>query len=74
MTTEITNFEWLAELLKNLDEKVCGLSDKNNELKLILKDALPHVEQMANECSTGPMLSSIDYLVIQMEHAILEDS
>ena len=41
-------------------------------LIILLKRALPHVQQMANECSTGPFMEPVDHLVYNMEVAILK--
>ncbi len=41
--------------------------------KQLLKEALPFVNQMADECATGH-IQSIDRLVLAMEAAILGES
>ena len=60
----------MTELGRNndVDDVLCEL----DHCKQLLKEALPHVEQMANACSTGPIMSKIDHLVLDMEAAILE--
>ena len=54
-----------------IDEIIKDQQEKVEVLKQLLKEALPHVEQMANECSTGPIMSPIDRLVHDIEAAIL---
>ena len=65
MTTGITDIDWL-------DAKVCELSDKNIVLVALLKEALPHVEKMANVLATGPIAGPVEHLVNDIQSAILE--
>jgi len=41
-------------------------------LKQLLKEALPHVEQMANVLATGPIAGPVEHLADDIRTAILE--
>ena len=58
------------ELMMKLSELANTAADEIERLRALLKDAYPHVEQMANELATGPVRGPVDKLADEIAEAL----